>query len=277
MLKLAAFADEISPNLDEQIRVCRENGVTHFELRAVNKINVLDFDDALKNEIKTKLAANGMGVVSIGSPIGKVAIGRPWGEHFERFKIAVELAEFFGAPLIRLFSYYPVGGEGKGDLDAIRDEVMRRFRDKLEYIKNRNVTLVHENEKGIYGDVGRRCIDLMTTISHPKLRSAFDFANFVQCKQRPLECWPQLKPFTAHIHIKDAVWDTGKVVPAGHGDGQLEPILTDAYQSGYRGFLSLEPHLKVAAHSHGETGPELFKTAADALKSVCRRAGVPLA
>lgn len=277
MLKLAAFADEISPNLDEQIRVCRENGVTHFELRAVNKINVLDFDDALKNEIKSKLAANKMGVVSIGSPIGKVAIDRPWGEHFERFKIAVSLAEFFGAPLIRLFSYYPAGGEGKGDLDAIRDEVMRRFRDKLEYIKDKNVTLVHENEKGIYGDVGRRCIDLMTTINHPKLRSAFDFANFVQCKQRPLECWPQLKPFTAHIHIKDAVWDTGKVVPAGHGDGQLEPILTDAYKSGYRGFLSLEPHLKVAAHSHGETGPELFKTAADAIKSVCRRASIPLA
>jgi len=117
----------------------------------------------------------------------------------------------------------------------------------------------------------------MTTINHPKLRSAFDFANFVQCRQRPLECWPQLKPFSVHIHIKDSVWDTGKVVPAGQGDGQIEPILKDAYASGYRGFLSLEPHLKVAGHSHGETGPELFKTAADAIKQVCRKINVPLA
>ena len=70
MLKLAAFADEISPDLDEQIRVCKANAVTHVELRSVNKINVLDFDATLRAEIKRKLADNGMGVVSIGSPIG---------------------------------------------------------------------------------------------------------------------------------------------------------------------------------------------------------------
>jgi hypothetical protein len=34
MLKLSAFADEISPDLDEQIRVCRELSITHVELRS---------------------------------------------------------------------------------------------------------------------------------------------------------------------------------------------------------------------------------------------------
>src|SRR6187455_3460662 len=103
MLKLAAFADEISPDLDEQIRVCKENSVTHFELRGVYGKNVLDVDKALRNEIKTKLDANGMGVVSIGSPIGKVKITDDWNGHFDRFKIAVESAQFFAAPLIRVF------------------------------------------------------------------------------------------------------------------------------------------------------------------------------
>ena len=277
MLKLAAFADEISPDLDEQIRVCKANDVTHFELRGVAGKNVLDFDNALRNEIKSKLTANGMGVISIGSPIGKVAIDKPWSEHFDRFKMAVELAEFFQSPFIRVFSYYPAGGEGKGPLDPHRDEVLDRFRQKVDYIQNRPVTLVHENEKGIFGDIGRRCEDLMRSINSPKLRSAFDFANFVQCGDDPLANWPLLKPYTAHIHIKDAIKGSGKVVPAGEGDGQIEPILADAYASGYRGFLSLEPHLKVAGHSHGETGPELFKTAADALKALCRRNGIPLA
>ena len=277
MLKLAAFADEISPELDEQIRVCRANGVTHFELRGVYGKNVLDFDAALRNEIKTKLGDNGLGVVSIGSPIGKVAIDKPWNEHFDRFKIAVDAAEFFAAPLIRVFSYYPSGGEGKGPIDPHRDEVMDRFRQKVEYLKGRAPVLVHENEKGIFGDVGRRCADLMRMIDSPKLRSAFDFANFVQVGDRPLNNWPALEPYTAHIHIKDARLADGTVVPAGQGDGQIEPILRDAYANGYRGFLSLEPHLKVAGHSHGETGPELFKTAAEALKALCRRANVPLA
>jgi sugar phosphate isomerase/epimerase len=107
MLKLAAFADEISPNLDEQIRVCKENAVTHFELRGVNGKNVLDFDQPLRDEIKSKLAAAGMAVACIGSPIGKVKIDEPWEKHFDRFKIAVDLAEFFAAPMIRVFSYYP--------------------------------------------------------------------------------------------------------------------------------------------------------------------------
>ena len=69
----------------------------------------------------------------------------------------------------------------------------------------------------------------------------------------------------------------GKVVPAGRGDGQIEPILKDAYASGYRGFLSLEPHLKAHGQMSGFSGPDLFKTAADALKALCRKINVPLA
>ena len=277
MLKLAAFADEISPDLDLQIRTCKENAVTHFELRGVAGKNVMDFDEAMRWDIKSKLDASGLGVVSIGSPIGKVAIDQPWEQHFDRFKRAVEIAEFFGAPFIRLFSYYPAGGEGKGPLDPIRDQVIDRFRQKVEYLENLPVTLVHENEKGIFGDVGRRCHDLMKTVNSPKLRSAFDFANFVQVGEDPMNNWPMLKPFTAHIHIKDAKNGTGQVVPAGQGDGHIPEILRDAYAGGYRGFLSLEPHLRVAGHSHGETGPDLFKVAADALKDICRKQGIPLA
>lgn len=275
MLKLAAFADEISPELDEQIRVCKENGVSHFELRGVYGKNVLDFDAALRNEIKTKLTANGMGVASVGSPIGKVKVNDSWDVHMDRFKIAVDAAVFFGSPLIRIFSYYPP--EKAEGFSRHRDEVMRRMQAKVDYIKNINVTLVHENEKDIYGEKGPECVDLMKTINSPKLRSAFDFANFVQVGDDPQVNWPGLKPYTAHIHIKDAKMGTGQVVPAGQGDGKIEPILADAYASGYRGFISLEPHLKVAGHSHGETGPDLFKVAADALKAICRRNNIPLA
>src|SRR5712675_21067 len=175
MLKLGAFADEIGPDLDQQIRVCKQNAVTHFELRGVYGENVMDFDGGLRAEIKTKLQDNGMGVVSIGSPIGKVAIDKPWGEQFERFKHAVELALYFKAPFIRLFSYYPVGGEGKGPLDEIQNEVVDRFLKKVDYIKELPVTMVHENEKGIFGDIGRRCLALMQEVNSPKLRCAFDF------------------------------------------------------------------------------------------------------
>ncbi|MGN6506923.1 MAG: sugar phosphate isomerase/epimerase family protein, partial [Tepidisphaeraceae bacterium] len=117
----------------------------------------------------------------------------------------------------------------------------------------------------------KQCVDLMQAINSPKLRTAFDFANFVQAKEKPIDNWPGLKPYTTHIHIKDALLSNGQVVPAGQGDGDVEAILADAKQSGYSGFLTLEPHLKVAGHSHGETGPELFKTAVDALKKILNK------
>lgn len=275
MLKLCAFADEISPDLDEQIRVCRENGVYNIELRGVYNKNVLDFDKNLRQEIKTKFADNGLAVASIGSPVGKVKINDSWTDHFDRFKLAVELAEYFNAPFLRLFSYYPA--EKPNDFTGQRDEILRRFAAKVDYLRNRSVVMVHENEKDIYGDTGPRCLDLLKAVNSPKLRAAFDFANFVQVGQDPLLCWPDLKPYVAHIHIKDALFADGSVVPAGQGDGKIAAILPDAYQSGYRGLLSLEPHLKVAGHSHGETGPQLFKVAADALKKVCRESNIPLA
>ena len=275
MLRLAAFADEISPDLDEQIRVCRECGVSHFELRGVYGRNVLDLDAGVRGEVKRRLADHGMGVACVGSPVGKVKVSDPWAAHFDRFKIAVDAAEFFDAPLIRLFSYYPP--EHGQDMSRHRDEVVRRMRAKVEYVQDRPVTLVHENEKDIYGDTGARCLHLLTAVGSPKLRAAFDFANFIQCNDKPLEVWPALKPYAVHIHIKDASARDGRVVPAGHGDGHIGVILKDAYASGYRGFLSLEPHLAAAGQFAGFSGPQLFKEAVAALRQVCKDVKVPLA
>ena len=279
MLKLSAFADEISPgnSMSRSGSARRKPGHAFFELRGVRGKNVMDFAAPLCAEIKTKLAENGLGVISIGSPIGRIAIDKPWQEHFEQLqRRQVELAEYFQSPLLRVFSYYPTGGEGKGPVDPHRNEVIDRFLQKVEYLKDRLVTMVHENERGIFGDIGKRCLDLMKSVNSPKLRSAFDFANFVLIGERPMDNWPMLKPYTIHIHVKDANAASSQMVPAGQGDGNIEAILIDAYRSGYRGALTLEPHLKVAGHSHGETGPELFKVAADALKNLCRRNGIAL-
>ena len=67
----------------------------------------------------------------------------------------------------------------------------------------------------------------------------------------------------------------GRVVPAGEGNGQIRELMAAAQASGYDGFLSLEPHLKVAGHSTGYTGPELFGTAVRALCAILEDLGIP--
>ena len=272
-LRLSAFADEISPEIDDQVAVCRQVGVSHLELRSVGGVNVLDFGPALGGLVRSKLTDAGLGVVCIGSPIGKVRVDEPWEPHFDRFKVAVDAARFFGAPLIRLFSYY---GPAGGTVAAHRDEVLRRFAAKVDYVRGAGVVLVHENERHIYGERGDACLDLLRTINSPVLRAAFDFANFVQAGDDAMGCWLKLAAYTVHIHVKDALAD-GTVVLPGGGTGQLAGILGMAYADGYRGFLSLEPHLSAAGQFSGFSGPALFTAAADALKGLCRENYVPLA
>lgn len=275
MLRLAAFADEISPDIDQQIAVCRANGVTHIELRGVAGKNVMDFDAPLCSEIRSKLKAAGMGVSAIGSPIGKVKITDPFEPHFDRFRKAVDLAMFFESPFIRIFSFYPPA-EGQSMLPH-RAEVMRRLGALADYVKDRNVVLVHENEAAIYGEMGKECLDIVQTINSPKLRNCFDFANYILAGQYPLACWPALKPYTTHIHIKDALLKDRSITPAGKGDGQIGQIVADAYKTGYRGFLTLEPHLAHAGQFAGFSGPDLFGVAASALRELCSQQGIPLA
>ncbi len=275
MLRLSAFADEIAPELDEQIRVCRACGITHVELRTVDGINVLDFDKSRRDDIRSRLRDSGLGVQTIASPIGKVKLSDSWPAHLDRFKVAVECAEFFDAPFIRVFSYYASSADE--DIRKQRDEVLRRMRAKVDYLDGHHVILLHENEKDIYGQLGRECLDLMTAIDSPRLRCAFDSANFVQAGERPLDNWSLLKPYTAQIHVKDAKKSDGSCVLVGTGDGDYPAIIADAYRSGYRGFLSLEPHLAVAGQFSGFSGPKLFTEDAVALRELCARANVPLA
>ena len=155
--------------------------------------------------------------------------------------------------------------------------------------------LAHENEKLIYGDTPERCADLITTIDSPALRATFDAANFVQCGIRPhTEGYELLRPYLEYVQIKDALTETGEVVPAGQGDGEIGETLAALTQDGFDGYLSLEPHLAAAGQFGGYStapglssgyrtagvgpfsGPDGFRTAARALKELLAGLGARL-
>jgi len=270
-VKLSGFADEISADPGEQIAVLGETGVHHLELRGVGGKGVLDLTLAEVEAFRRDLQVAGIRVSAIGSPIGKVQVRSDLDAHFERFRVAVERARQFGASYIRIFSFYH---EGEAAADC-RDAVLEQLRGMVHYAAGAGVTLLHENEKGIYGDVPERCRDLLLSISHPHLRATFDPANFIQCGVSPREqAWPLLAEYVDYFHIKDVVAASGQVVPAGYGDGGLEWILGQAAARGFAGFLSLEPHLAAGDPVHGGTGAERFSKAAAALRQILDRIGV---
>ncbi len=238
-MRIFAFADEASPNFSEQIVAMQRNGLQGIELRRAfdcmpNKLSLAD-----AKEVRRQMDAAGLEVWSIGSPIGKIDIeAGDYAAHLEDFKNTLEVAHITGAKNIRLFSFFiPKGKEP----ELYKNEVIDRLGQMLEMAKGSGIDLCHENEKGIYGDVAQRCLELLQAL--PNLKGIFDPANFVQCGQDTKAAWELLAPYIKYLHIKDALAD-GMVVPAGKGIGNLPYILGEFKKQGGNE-LTIEPHLTV--------------------------------
>ena len=237
---ISGFADEIDKDLDIQIDVLKQLGQEYIEFRGADGITVGRYTIEQAKETMARLEEAGIKVSSIGSPIGKIKINEDFEPHFEVYKRIVEIAKIMGTKNIRMFSFFIPEGE---DADQYEEEVCARLEKFIEYAKEQDVVLLHENEKDIYGDVAYRCLNLMKKFYGDHFKCVFDFANFVQCKQDTLEAYEMLKPYITYIHVKDAIWETAEVVVPGTGDGNLKQIFTALDEAGYEGFLSLEPHL----------------------------------
>lgn len=272
---VSCFADEIDVSVDKQIALLQELGIGWIEFRSGDGKGVADYTEKEAEMLMSRLSANGIRISAVGSPIGKIDITQDFEPHFETYRHIVELAGILDTSFIRMFSFFMPEGE---EPDKFRDEVMRRMDRMVEYAAGRNVVLLHENEKGIYGDSADRCLDLMKLFYGDHFRCTFDFANFVQCGQDTMEAYEMLRPYISYIHVKDALRENGDVVPAGAGDGNVAEILNRLDEEGYAGFLSLEPHLADFAglkslekevKERGRTdGEEAFCTAYRALEKL---------
>jgi len=277
MIRLSAFADEISSDLDEQVAVLRSENIHYLDLRGVWNTNVLDLTDTEVATIKETLHAQGMGVAAIGSPIGKVPIDSSFDEHMQRFEQAIGLAHTFDTPFIRIFSFYPPSAAtkeaGSASPGEWRDEVLRRLREMTARASAAGIILLHENEKDIYGDTIARCKDLLQSCNDAHFQAILDPANFIQSGQVPYpDAYEALLPWLHYVHVKDARTD-GSVVAAGEGVARWPDLLQRLREDGYDGFFSLEPHLAAARQYSGFSGPDLFRRASQALQRMLQRMG----
>ncbi len=266
---ITGFADEIAADGGDQIDGLLAAGVRHVEVRALGGTNVLDLSDDETAAFRRRLEDAGIAVSSVGSPIGKTPIRSDLEAHFARFRIALRRADQLGCRFVRVFSFRHEGEEA----EQVRGEVIGQMRRMTAAAAEAGITLVLENESRIYGDVPERCADLIESVGSPHLRSLFDPANFVTCGCDPLQAWERLADHVVWFHIKDKVAATDRVVPAGHGDGEVEAVLGDALDRGFSGFLSIEPHLRANDPDFGGTGAERFAIATAALRRVLDRLG----
>ncbi len=274
MIRLCAFSDEANPTLAGQIKAMRRNGITLTELRSVSGKNVKDLTLEEAAQIKAELDAAGIAVWSVGSPLGKVNITVDIDEYLKVVAHVCELANMLGAKRIRMFSFFNAYDQS--------EKVYEYLHRMIEVADRYDVKLCHENEKDIYGDTLERVLLIMQNVQG--LYYVYDPANFLQVEQPAAETLEALHDKTEYFHIKDVIAATGEIVPAGHGDGMIETLVS-MIDPDKDMVLTLEPHLRVfAGYAQIDNqemknkytfanNDEAFDAAANAIKEILTKNG----
>lgn len=274
MIRLCAFSDEANPTLQGQIEAMQRNGIALTELRSVSGKNVKDLTLEEAAQIRSELDTAGIAVWSIGSPLGKVDITVDIDEYLKVVAHVCELANVLGAKRIRMFSFFNAYDQP--------EKVYEYLGRMVEVANKYGVMMCHENEKDIYGDTLERVLLIMQNVQG--LYYVYDPANFLQVEQPAAQTLKALHDKTEYFHIKDVIAATGQIVPAGHGDGMIDTLVS-MIDPEKDTVLTLEPHLRVfAGYAQIDNqemknkytfanNDEAFDAAANAIKEILTKNG----
>ena len=95
-----------------------------------------------------------------------------------------------------------------------------------ELAKTRGIRLCHENESRIYGQMPAEVNDIITNV--PDLYAIFDPANYRMNNADVFEGIEATKLRLGYLHIKDAIYSTQTIIPAGEGEGKIAEVGYDS-------------------------------------------------
>ncbi len=306
---LTGFADEgpVSKRAEEQLTMMAALGLSYYTIRFIDVgegvKNVMALTDGEIGKLQQLHKDYGVGVSSIGSPLGKVKLldqedgteNRyvPLAEYLKTdVQRAIDLAKAFDTKLIRGFSYYHPNGEDPWKyLDQAADELGQI----VEACAKAGVVFGLEVESNLVGADGETLIALYEKINSPYTCIIMDVGNMESSGQSPEQAYQQYvktRPGMGWIHIKGFNAPANepmlkkaekrgltRFIPVDRGDAGHEMVLRDfrslvpelheKYTAlGVPGvFIDLEPHVKGGGQFGGVSGVDGFGVA---FRSLCR-------
>ncbi len=257
-IPIAAITDEFSPDLDIALQAMQEIGMSGVELRVISGRNIIDLSDAELDLVAERVAASGLKVISIASPLFKCLLpdSPPVDSRFQHdvfaskhtFEDQPRLAEraFFiakrlGAKKIRVFSFWRVIQP-----ETCFESVVRELGELAEKAARHGLTIGLENEHACNIATGAETRQVLDCLKHSNLGVVWDPANAYVSGESPFPAgYAALPPDRiVHVHAKDCHMEGHTPVwgPLGtraiDWKGQIAALLKD----GYKGYLSLETH-----------------------------------
>ncbi len=267
LIPIGAVTDEFSANLPIALPAMAAIGMTGVELRVVNigtsAKNVMDLNDEECRIARDLIAEQGMKVISIASPLLKCvlpnapAVDPRFQQDIFNSKHTFEdqprltdralaLAGYFGASIIRVFSYWRTV-----DPDQCFDRICSALDDLATQAATHNVQIGLENEHACNIGTAAESARVLAAVPHPNLKLVWDPANALVGGEDPFPAGFALLPFDriAHVHAKD-----GRMITAEDGSHVAEwgPLGTRHVDwkgqiaalkaGGYKGYIHLETH-----------------------------------
>ena len=251
---VTGFADEVSSNIEDQIRVTKELGWNAIEARSIGKSNIHDISDADFENVCKVLLDNRIHINCFGSTIANWSkkISDPFEISLQEVERTISRMQCLNVKLVRIMSYARCPGS-----EQYAEERFRRLKVICDKFLDAGITPLHENCMNYGGMSWMHTLELIKNI--PGLRLVFDTGNPViskdyskteERKQDSLEFFKKIHEHVEHIHIKDAFLDRDKecFVFPGEGDAKIVDILKELKHMNYNGGISIEPHMASVFH-----------------------------
>jgi sugar phosphate isomerase/epimerase len=248
-MKLGIVADEIARDFRQDVAVGQPLGLERYEVRNLTSGRVPMCDAAELRVVEEQ----GVEITAISPGLFKytedaAAFAREMAEIYPR---AAELAHRWKLPGMIVFGFHKPGAT-EGDAAAggeVPSAVTERLAQAGERAAADGLLLMIEPEPICWCDTARRTAEMIDRSGAGSLRINYDPGNVAWLENRdPLDEFDAAAPWIANVHIKDLrPLSRGPAnpewAPAGEGMIDYRAHFAALRRIGYRGPVSLEPHM----------------------------------
>lgn len=253
-IALCGLADEAGDAIETQLKAHLALGWQSIELRMVNRRMVtVDLSEAEFNHALAQLDQVGFKVTALSSAIGNWSrsIEGDFAIDVRELETAIGRMKRLGTRFLRTMSWT----RGGATETEWRAEAIRRYRILAEMAEKADVVLLHENCAGWGGQSAVHMGELIDAVRSPHVGVLFDIGNTISHGYEPWAFYAGLRGRISYVHVKDCRRNpqggrSADYADVGDGHAMVREILIDLLASGYRGVISIEPHIAAVIH-HG--------------------------
>jgi L-ribulose-5-phosphate 3-epimerase len=246
VIRICVFADEVSKDFDEAVKLSHEAGADYVEVRGgIWGKSVTNADDDDVKRMQEVLDKHNVRVGAIGSPFGKCSFEKEdYERHMQFFPRMIELAHIFKTDIIRMFAFWmpkELRGRGKPRAD-IRDylgEIAPRLKPAAEIAEKEGVIMALETEGSTLVGTCAEARAVIDAVGSDAMKMAWDVNNGWHCGELPYpDGYNHIRGLVRHLHVKpnaDKNIDT-----VGSSDVPYARIFHAILEEGFDGCASIE-------------------------------------